>query len=96
MYSTGNYIQCFIITYKEKESEKEYICLNHCAVCLKLTQHCKSTMGFFFFLSFKVGKKKKKISLFIGHLKNYFHFPKCFLEHSLVGGEPGCKEVTGH
>jgi len=24
MYSTGNYMQCFIITYKRKESKKEY------------------------------------------------------------------------
>ena len=36
LYSTGNYTQYFVITYKEKESEKEYIymyvSLNHCAV----------------------------------------------------------------
>ena len=25
LYSTGNYIQCFVITYNVKESEKEYI-----------------------------------------------------------------------
>ena len=25
LYNTGNYIQYFIITYKGKESEKEYI-----------------------------------------------------------------------
>ena len=48
----------------------------------------------FFFLSFKV-EKKKDFSV-PGHLKNYFHFPKCFPENSLVGGEPGCKEVMEH
>ena len=36
LYSTGNYTQYFVITDKEKESEKEYIymyvSLNHCAV----------------------------------------------------------------
>ena len=48
-YSTGNYIQYFVVTYSGKESEKEYmyvyICvcvrvyLNHFAVHLKLTQY---------------------------------------------------------
>ena len=39
LYSTGNYTQYFVITYKGKESEKEYIyiSLNYCAVHLKLT-----------------------------------------------------------
>ena len=44
----GNYTQYFVITYKKKESEKEYIYiykkLNRYAVHLKLTQDCKSTM----------------------------------------------------
>ena len=26
LYSTGNYTQYFVITYKGKESEKEYMC----------------------------------------------------------------------
>ena len=30
--------------YNGKESEKEYIYLNHFAVHQKLTQHCKSTI----------------------------------------------------
>ena len=56
LYSTGNYTQYFVITYKRKESEKEYThtCLNRCAVHPKLTQHCKSTTP-----QFK--KKKKKV-----------------------------------
>ena len=47
MHSTGNYIQYLVITYKGKESEKEYAYthtytqLNHFAVYLK---HCKSTI----------------------------------------------------
>ena len=51
----GNYTQYFVITYKKKESEKEYIYikLNRYAVHLKLTQDCKSTMFQFkkFFLN---------------------------------------------
>ena len=48
LYSTGKSTQYFVITYKGKESEEEYIYyiyikLNHCAVHLKLT-HCKSTI----------------------------------------------------
>jgi len=27
LYSTGNYSQCFVITYKGKESEKGHICM---------------------------------------------------------------------
>ena len=27
LYSTGNYIQCLVITYNGKESEKVYICV---------------------------------------------------------------------
>ena len=54
MYSIGRYIQCLVITYNGKEYEKEYIYiyiyeylyiyikLNHVALYLKLTQHCKS------------------------------------------------------
>ena len=30
LYSTGNYTQYFVITYKGKESEKEYICMDIC------------------------------------------------------------------
>ena len=48
VYSTGSYIQHLIITYNGKESEKEYIDididLNHFALHLKLTWHCKSTL----------------------------------------------------
>ena len=37
----------FVVTYMGKESEKEWICvyvyMNHFAVYLELTQHCKST-----------------------------------------------------
>ena len=48
LYSTGNSTQYSLITYKGKESEKEqiyvYVKLNHFAVHLKLTQHCKSTI----------------------------------------------------
>ena len=42
--STGNSTQYFVITYKGKESEKEYIHIYvyHFAVHLKLAQHCKS------------------------------------------------------
>lgn len=35
-YGTGNRIQYFVITYNEKESEKEYIYLNLFYVHLKL------------------------------------------------------------
>ena len=46
LHSTGNYTQYFVLTCKGKESEKEYIYvkLNHCAVHLKLTRFCKSTI----------------------------------------------------
>ena len=54
LYSTGNYNQYFIISYRGKESEKEYtymyIYLNHFSVYLKLT-HCK-------FIIFQVLKKR--------------------------------------
>ena len=45
---------------KESEKELRYVCvkLNHFAVYLKLTQHCKSTI-----LQFKIKKKKKGTSL---------------------------------
>ena len=46
MYSTGNYIQYCIIIYHGKEYGI-HIQLNHFAVYLKLTQHCKlSTLQF--------------------------------------------------
>ena len=58
LYGTENYTRYSVINYMEKESEKEwiyiyiyiythtytYVCVNHPAVHLKLTQHCKSTM----------------------------------------------------
>ena len=49
LYSIENYTQHFVITYKGKESEKKkriytYVQLNHFAVHLELTQHCKSTI----------------------------------------------------
>ena len=50
MYSTGNYIQYLVVNYNGKESKKIYryihiyVYLNHFAVHLKLTQHCKSTI----------------------------------------------------
>ena len=54
LYSTGNYTQYFVLTYKGKESGEEYtqthrethipIKQDHFAVQLKLTQHCKSTI----------------------------------------------------
>ena len=44
LHSTGSHIQYLVITYNEKESEKEYAYiytyLNHFDVHLKLTQHC--------------------------------------------------------
>ena len=45
---------------KESEKELRYVCvkLNHFAVYLKLTQHCKSTI-----LQFKIKKKKKRNQL---------------------------------
>ena len=59
LYSTGHYTQYFVITYKGKKSEIEFIYiylyslyllmysfykLNSCAVHLKLTKHCKSIL----------------------------------------------------
>ena len=49
LYSTENYTHYFVIIYKEKESEKEYVCIythikpTHFSVHVKLTQHCKPT-----------------------------------------------------
>ena len=56
-YSTGNHPQYFVTIYKGKEYENNthththththtymYIHLNHFAVHMKLTQHCKSVM----------------------------------------------------
>ena len=42
LYRTGKYIQCLVITYNGKESEKKYTC--NFAIHLKLTQHCKLTI----------------------------------------------------
>ena len=38
LYSTGNHIQYFVMTYKGEESEKEYVCVcvNCCTVYLKV------------------------------------------------------------
>ena len=48
LYNTENYTQYFVLTYKGKEFEKDqihvHVQLNHFAIHLKLTQHCKSTM----------------------------------------------------
>ena len=59
LYRTGNYIQYPVINHNGKESEKEYIYvkLNHFAVYLKLTQHCKLTI--FQLKIFKCLKKKE-------------------------------------
>ena len=72
LYSTGNCTQYFVITCKGKEPEKEYlsiyisICpsiyLNHCAVHIKLTQHCKSTI----LQIKKLMKKSGRVFLLIG------------------------------
>ena len=49
-----NHTQCFIITCKRRESEKEFVCvcvyveLNHYAIHLKLTKHYESTILQFF------------------------------------------------
>ena len=46
LYSTGNYIQYFVITYKKKFGKNMHMCvyINHVAIHLKLTEHCKSAM----------------------------------------------------
>ena len=49
LYSTGNYIQYLVINYKRIwKSIYVYVCVyiyvNHFAVHLKLTRHCKSTI----------------------------------------------------
>ena len=50
------------MTYMGKESEKEwiyvYVQLNHFAIHVKLTQHCKSTI-----LQYKIKIKLKKIKI---------------------------------
>ena len=55
-----------------KESEREYIYiyvkLSHFAVCLKLTQHCKSTV-----LQYKIKIKVKKNSILVLHFTQNFH-----------------------
>ena len=54
----------------EKESEKEqiyvYVQLNHLAVHLKLTQHCKSTL-----LQYKIEIKKKESHWKVPALSSY-------------------------
>ena len=44
MYSTGNCIQYFVIYYKGKESEKEYVCVWVTVVHLKLSQYCETIL----------------------------------------------------
>ena len=43
MYSTGNYMEYFVISYKEKGSEKidTYVCITDTLCCTaETTQHC--------------------------------------------------------
>ena len=42
LYSTGDYIQYFVITYNKKNVKKNI--LHHFAIHLKLIQHCISTI----------------------------------------------------
>ena len=62
LYSTGNSTQYLVIIYIGKESEKGWIYvyaqLNHFAVHLKLTQHCKSTI-----FQYKIKTKKNKMKI---------------------------------
>ena len=44
LYSTGNYTQCFVITYVGKESKKEYIYITELLCCTHKTQYCKPTI----------------------------------------------------
>ena len=46
LYSTGNSTQYFVIAYKGKELDREYMCVytNHSAMNLKLTQRCETTV----------------------------------------------------
>ena len=46
MYSTGNHIQCLVITYNIKENERifKYVQQNHFSVFLQLTRHCRSAI----------------------------------------------------
>ena len=37
MYSTGNYTQYFVITYKGKEFEKEYVYITESLCCIPVT-----------------------------------------------------------
>ena len=67
-----------VITYNGKESEKEYMCIymvyththiyiNHFAVYLKLTQHCKSTILQYIFLKKEItldSSSRKRTQLF--------------------------------
>ena len=46
LYSTGDYIQYFVITYNKKNVKKNI--LHHFAIHLKLIQHCISTILQFF------------------------------------------------
>ena len=89
LYSTGNYTQQFVITYKGKESENTCIKLNHCAIDLELTLRCKSTI-------LQCFKEDNKL-LLSRHIHSplyhhYTHFPwnlllleiysMCFLQHA--------------
>ena len=78
LYSTGNYIQYFVISYKGKESEREqiYVCITESLFLhLKLTQHCKSTI---------LQLKKEKLSANVIHLSIH---PKVFIEWLSCTGE---------
>ena len=63
-----------------KESEKEYIYvyvkLSHFAVCLKLTQHCKSTV-----LQYKITIKLKKNSILVLHFSSIQSFHIHYVSH---------------
>ena len=76
LYIMENYIQYFVITYKEKQSEKTHrhththtythtyitVSLNHYAVQLKLTQHCESAI-----LQFKKNREAKIFNRILGN-----------------------------
>ena len=71
LYSTDNYTQQFVITYKGKESENLCIKLNHYAVDLELTLHCKSTI-------LQCFKKDNKLLLSIHIYSPLYHLYKYF------------------
>ena len=80
LYSTRNSTQYSVITYMRKESEKEYIYvygkLSYFAVCLKLTQHCKSTV-----LQYKIKIKLKKNPILVLHFTSTQSFHIHYVSH---------------